>query len=231
MYKILLVDDNSFFIETEKEFFRREDLVVLTATNGREALEVIRTKKPDLVFTDLFMPEVNGDEVCLAVKKDPRLKSMPVVIVTSTDREPDLDRCRKANCDGVIKKPFRREQFLDLAKKFLKGHKWSGERIRTSIPVTFWNSSGTPLAGHLVDLNTGGLFLGTNNLLQIDASLDLEFTLSPQFPAIRCQGRVAWRNSAIMPRTQDLPTGMGVQFVNLEEGIRRIIQRWMEQNL
>jgi CheY-like chemotaxis protein len=231
MNKILLVDDNNFFLETEKEFFRREEVVLLTAGNGREALEIIRAEQPGLVFTDLFMPEVNGDEVCQAVKRDPRLKTTTIIIVTSTDREADLNRCRQAGCDGVIIKPFKREQFLGFAQKFLRSTKWSGQRIRTKIPATFRASGGSPCTGSLLDLNTGGLFLGAESLLPIDAQLDLEFTLNPQSASIRCQGRVAWRNSAIMPRSPDLPPGMGIQFVHLEAGARRAIQRWMDQSV
>src|SRR5512133_2862778 len=94
--KILLVDDNRLFLEMEKEFLQPCAVKIYTARTGREALEVVRLVLPDLVFMDLHMPEMDGASCCTAIKAEPDLRSVPVVMIVTAENEDDLERCRRA---------------------------------------------------------------------------------------------------------------------------------------
>ena len=84
---ILFVDDNSLFIEIEKEFLQYTGVDVLTARDGLEALDVVKTKRPDLIFMDLQMPKMDGAECCRAIKSDNSLSTIPVVMVSAKGNE------------------------------------------------------------------------------------------------------------------------------------------------
>ena len=60
--KVLLADDVQLFLELEKSFFSREEVYVRMVRSGREVLEAVAEEMPDLIFLDMFMPEMNGDE-------------------------------------------------------------------------------------------------------------------------------------------------------------------------
>ena len=79
--KFLLVDDVELFLNLEKSFLDRESFIIDTARSGKEALEKIRADKPDLVLLDLYMPEMNGDEVCRQIKSDPLTRDIIVIMM------------------------------------------------------------------------------------------------------------------------------------------------------
>jgi CheY-like chemotaxis protein len=76
---ILLVDDTPLFLKIAKDFFRREQVNILTASNGPEAVAFVKKDQPDLVFMDLHMLGGDGDEACNEIKTDIRLKSTPIL--------------------------------------------------------------------------------------------------------------------------------------------------------
>src|SRR5512144_2241892 len=90
--KILLVDDSRLFIEMEKEFLQPCAVMIYTARDGREALELVRMVRPDLIYMDLHMPEMDGAECCAALKADPDMKCIPVVMVVTMEQDDDLLR-------------------------------------------------------------------------------------------------------------------------------------------
>src|SRR6516225_4037411 len=117
--KILLVDDDRLFLEMEKDFLRQSAVMVYTAADGREALDLLKTVRPDLIFMDLLMPEIDGATCCGILKSDPHLSSIPVVIVSVAGLEDDFARCRAAGCDGILNKPIKRDEFLAFGHRFL----------------------------------------------------------------------------------------------------------------
>src|SRR6516165_8227657 len=104
--KVLLVDDVTMFLELQKMFLKLSSVHVLTARNGIEAIEVARKERPALIFMDLHMPGMNGDECCAAIKADPELKSVPVIMLTSEGKIGDQALCYKSGCNGFLTKPL-----------------------------------------------------------------------------------------------------------------------------
>ena len=225
--KIVLVDDVELFLMLEKTFFSREDFELITARNGQEAFTAIRETNPDMVFMDLYMPEMNGDECCQMVKRDHKYRDIPIIMVTQGGREEDLERCRRSGCDDIVLKPINRHDFMTTAQKFLQIRERAVKRFRARLRVRYGAMS-RELLDYSIDLSTGGLFLETTRPLLLETPLDLEFILPETDTTIRCKGRVAWVNNPKLRRKSHLPAGMGVQFLDLTLDDMNAIRNYIE---
>ena len=120
--KILIADDESFIrllIEQALEELEDEGVALLTAEDGAEALETIRREEPDLVFLDVMMPQMNGFDVCRAVKRDLNMGGVYVVILTAKGQEIDKQRGAEVGADLYMTKPFDPDELLSLAEGVL----------------------------------------------------------------------------------------------------------------
>ncbi len=213
--KILLADDVELFLELEKTFFCREGMTLLIARTGQEAVDLARAERPRLVFMDLYMPQLDGDEACRQIKADPELRFTPVVMVTHGGREEDLERCRQAGCDEIVLKPINRHQFMETARRFLAIPARTAPRVEARLRVRFGISPDDLLEHFSINISTGGLFLETSRPLAENSPLFLEFFLPGLPEPICCRARVAWVNAAAAPCKPLLPSGVGVQFLDL----------------
>jgi CheY-like chemotaxis protein len=227
---ILIVDDGPLFLKMAKDFFRREQVDIVTATSGPEAADVFKKENPDLVFMDLYMTGGDGDEACKEIKSNYRLKSVPIVMMTSSDRPHDIERCRKAGCDDFIRKPFTREILLNTTRKFIKLPGWSGKRVKIKAPVKFGGNVEKLLTGALTDLSVGGFFLETDQLMPIGSELHIKLQLSRDFSPVQCKGKVVWLNRKINLKKDDASPGMGVEFIDIKKLDLLTIQGWMVSN-
>jgi CheY-like chemotaxis protein len=103
---ILLVDDSKVTRELIKVYLIVKDVRVLDARDGLEALEVARAERPDLILCDLRMPRLDGPGLCLALRADPALRDIPVLILTSNGDDESLRLCREAGARDVLLKPI-----------------------------------------------------------------------------------------------------------------------------
>jgi len=229
--KILLVDDVKLFIELEKTFFqRKESIEILVAHNGCEALQVVEAESPDLVFMDLHMPEMNGDECCRRIRSSDNGQEIPLIMVTSAGHDADKERCLAAGCDEIITKPINRLQFLSIAKKYLGVYERKDPRYAVHVKVLYGAERANVLSNYSVNLNTGGLFLETTTVLPIDSRLFLEFRLPGGEQSVSCQARVAWVNNSRTPSKKDLPLGVGLQFLDISADQVSIIEHYIRDN-
>jgi len=224
---ILLVDDTPLFLRMAEDCLRREQVNIVTATNGPDAVAAIKKNNPDLVFMDLYMPGCDGDEACREIKSDFRFAATPIVMVTSSDNPIDAERCIKAGCSEVIHKPLSRDQLLDICNKYIKLPGWSGKRTTIKTPITFSPGPDKKMTGTLFDISVGGLFIETKDLLPVDTRLQLEFQLKQGSRFFKCQGRVAWIKMPGSQKKGDTPTGMGVEFIEINKLDIMAIQAWI----
>jgi CheY-like chemotaxis protein len=93
---VLLVDDDAGFREIWKMKLTSSGFDVLEASNGKEALEILKYKKPDVILLDILMPEMNGIETLLEIKENNNLKDIKVFFITSLDAgDPELIQYHK----------------------------------------------------------------------------------------------------------------------------------------
>lgn len=101
---VLVVDDQATVIKVMERMLS-PDYTVLTARSGASALEIARMKLPDVILLDMVMPEMNGIEVCLQLRKDPMTASIPVIFVTSMDDRHNEETGFRAGAVDYITKP------------------------------------------------------------------------------------------------------------------------------
>lgn len=120
MPKTLLLADDSVTIQKVVGIsFANEDVLLLTVDNGDDAVTRAREARPDLVLADIAMPGKDGYEVCEAIKTDPSLRHVPVLLLSGTFETFDEERARRAGADGHITKPFEAQALVDRVNDLL----------------------------------------------------------------------------------------------------------------
>ena len=103
---ILVVDDEPSVREVLKRLLKQEGYDVVLASNGKEALEVIKNDPPDMVLLDLMMPEMGGMAVCRRIRENPATRLMPVIMITAKGEVADEIKGLQRGADDYIAKPF-----------------------------------------------------------------------------------------------------------------------------
>ncbi|MBE9225246.1 response regulator [Phormidium sp. LEGE 05292] len=119
---ILIVDDEPhirLLLEQTLEDLEDEGVEILTASNGEDALEIIKTQKPDLVFLDVMMPKMNGFEVCKTVKNDLVMPDIYIIMLTAKGQEFDKQKGNEVGADLYMTKPFDPDEVMEKSIKIL----------------------------------------------------------------------------------------------------------------
>lgn len=119
MAKILVVDDEEDIRKLLVTLFEDAGYEVITASDGKEALEVAKSQHPDLIFLDILMPIMDGFQTCAALRKDPETKDTFIAFLTARDLPEDWDKGLQSDADMYIAKPFQADRLLFIAKELL----------------------------------------------------------------------------------------------------------------
>ena len=213
--KVLLVDDTKMMLEIIKSYLANSPVQVVTAQNGKEALEVCSSEQPDLVVLDQNMPVMNGVECCKAMRKDLLLKKIPVIMISSRSTPEDRDVFRQAGCDDFLAKPLERQSFLAKLHVYLPAVEQREARVPCRTEVTM-GISGSSISGVSVDISLTGLYIATDFKASVESLVFLRFVLpGTGNPLISATGRIAWLNNAGCPIKPDLPPGFGVKILEV----------------
>ncbi len=118
--KIMVVDDEEALLELVKAIMEQEGYEVITAMNGEEALEKLKTVKPDLILLDMMMPGMSGREVCEKIRENPKTKNLKIVFLTVAKfSEAGKDILKKMKVLDYITKPFDNEGLVRRVKKIV----------------------------------------------------------------------------------------------------------------
>jgi CheY-like chemotaxis protein len=117
--KILLADDSITIQKVVELTFSDGDYEVSAVNNGAKAIQKLSEMRPDIILSDIIMPEKNGYEVCEYVKSHPEYRNIPVVLLTGTFEPFDPDRAEKAGCDAVVTKPFESQSLIHKVEELI----------------------------------------------------------------------------------------------------------------
>ena len=127
-YSILVVDDNpdltDFLKKALGEYFKR----ILTASDGVEALQLIKSHTPDIIVSDVMMPRMNGYELCKNIKEDIAISHIPVILLTARDDKQSQMSGYKNGADAYLTKPFEVEMLMELIRNRLKNREHTKKR-------------------------------------------------------------------------------------------------------
>src|SRR5512142_1287473 len=126
--KILLADDSITIQKVVELTFSDGDYEVIAVNNGARAIQKLGEMRPDIILSDIIMPEKNGYEVCEFVKSRPDFRNIPVILLTGTFEPFDPDRADKAGCDAVVTKPFESQSLIHKVEELI-------DHARTTAPT------------------------------------------------------------------------------------------------
>lgn len=118
--KIVLIEDDSFLAGMYATKLNLEGFEVIQASDGLEGVEKVREIKPDMVLLDIILPKMDGFEVLEALKKDPDLKDIPVMMLTNLGKKEEVDKGFEMGAvDYLIKAHFVPSEVIKKIKKYL----------------------------------------------------------------------------------------------------------------
>lgn len=120
-WTILVVDDEPDSLEVASRWLRLSGAVTLTASNGREGLELLYAHQPDCVIADLSMPEIDGWELLYIMHQDATLADIPVIALTAHVMDTVKERVDKVGFAAYISKPLNPDKFVIQVINILKG--------------------------------------------------------------------------------------------------------------
>ncbi len=123
MVTVLVVDDSHASREIFSGILQSHSINVIEATNGLEATKQIKEHNPDVVISDVVMPEMNGYELCRWIKGNPSTQKIPILLCSTKDEEFDRYWGMKQGADAYITKPFAPPELLKKIKELFENSK------------------------------------------------------------------------------------------------------------
>lgn len=224
---ILLVEPSKFFLTIQKQFLNRQPITIAEAANATEARAVCRAERPGLIYMASELPDMDGITCCHLFKNDPKLQTIPIIMICPEETEDQADIIRRSGCDAILVKPLERRRFLEIGRSFLAGFR---EARRTCLIPIQVRRDGREIAANGLDISSGGVFLKTEEHFPIGTTVELEIQLSRDGepgPKIKCNGRIPWLNSAENPTKPYHPVGYGIQFVDLPSNSQNVLNGFL----
>jgi len=120
--KVMIIDDSNTIRRSAEIFLGKAGAEVVVAEDGFDALAKIADNNPDLIFCDILMPRLDGYQTCAMIKKSPRYKDTPVVMLSSKDGLFDRARGRLVGSDRYLTKPFTKDSLLQTVAEFTQSN-------------------------------------------------------------------------------------------------------------
>ena len=117
--KVMVIDDSKTIRRTAEKLLKNAGCDVVTAENGFEALPVISTSHPDIIFIDIMMPRLDGYQTCSLIKNNAVFKDTPVIMLSSKDGLFDRAKGRVVGAEQYLTKPFARDDLLNAIRTHL----------------------------------------------------------------------------------------------------------------
>jgi len=125
--KILAVDDEKHIVRLVQVNLERQGYQVVTASDGKEALEKVATERPDLVVLDVMMPYMDGFEVLQTLRRNPATRELPVIMLTAKAQDADVLRGWQSGVDLYLTKPFNPMELISFVKRIFASLESGGD--------------------------------------------------------------------------------------------------------
>jgi two-component system alkaline phosphatase synthesis response regulator PhoP len=122
-YNVLVVDDEPNIVLSLKFLMEQKGYEVSIARNGKEALEALNKKLPDLILLDVMMPKPDGYEVCQKIRATPEWENIPVIMLTAKGREVEREKGLAMGADYYVTKPFGTQELVAKVQTVLEENK------------------------------------------------------------------------------------------------------------
>jgi CheY-like chemotaxis protein len=205
MKTILFADDIPASLDLFEAILQRAECRFLRAEDGPAALATARRERPDLVYLDIEMPHLKGDEVCRILKAELDFAKTPVVLVSARDGEGLAAKC---GADLFLKKPVDEPQLLSTLERFLSLLPRKEPRRSVDWPITFWRE-GSSHNGRIRDLSRTGFFMESKCVQAVGARLAITFPIPREG---KKEHRTFVGEAIVVRSEQESAPGMGCRF-------------------
>ncbi|HEY9650875.1 MAG TPA: response regulator transcription factor [Coleofasciculaceae cyanobacterium] len=165
--KLLLVDDEPGVRESVKEYLEESGFTVQVASNATDAWQMVQQKTPDLVISDVMMPQVDGYQFLKQLRDDPRFKSLPVVFLTARGMTSDRIQGYQAGVDAYLPKPFDPDELIAIVENLI-------ERRSSSLDETASSTELEKIAQQIAEIR--GLIAKQTGLTTTPPPIRIDFT-------------------------------------------------------
>jgi len=117
MRTVLIIEDEPLNLELEKALFEAAGYIVLEAGDSKEGIAIAQDKKPDVIVLDYQLPVINGVQLVKMLKRDPKTKGIPCIIVTASANEDQIEKLKSSHACGYITKPINTRTFVEQVIK------------------------------------------------------------------------------------------------------------------
>ncbi|MDY7003143.1 MAG: response regulator transcription factor [Cyanobacteriota bacterium] len=167
--KILLVDDEPGLREAVQAYLEDSGFNVNVASNANEGWDILQSYLPDLVITDVMMPQIDGYQFLQKLREDPRFKALPVVFLTAKGMTTDRIQGYQAGCDAYLSKPFDPEELVAIVENLLE---------RRIVATSQNEGENTPdiaaLASQIAEIKA--MLMGKNTIAQTPSPIKIDLT-------------------------------------------------------
>jgi twitching motility two-component system response regulator PilG len=115
--RVMVIDDSNTIRRSAEIFLLKAGCEVILAEDGFDALAKITDHQPQVIFVDIMMPRLDGYQTCALIKKNPRLRDIPVIMLSSKDGLFDRARGRLVGSDEYLTKPFTKDTLLEAVRR------------------------------------------------------------------------------------------------------------------
>jgi twitching motility two-component system response regulator PilG len=115
--RVMVIDDSNTIRRSAEIFLLKAGCEVILAEDGFDALAKITDHHPQIIFVDIMMPRLDGYQTCALIKKNPRLREIPVIMLSSKDGLFDRARGRLVGSDEYLTKPFTKDTLLEAVRR------------------------------------------------------------------------------------------------------------------
>jgi CheY-like chemotaxis protein len=120
---VYFIDDSATMREVIKIAFRRENILVITCADATSALNQFEQHPPDVVITDVIMPDQDGYSVCSQIKQNPQFAKTPVILMSGVVNKSVADRAVAVQADELVRKPFQPQELISRVRNLLNASK------------------------------------------------------------------------------------------------------------
>lgn len=117
--RILVVEDDPHILRQVEYILHQQGYAVETATTGVEAFRALAVRRPDLLITDIMMPEMDGYELVSSIRRDAELANLPVMMLTAKTQDTDVMQGYQTGADMYLTKPFNPGELVSFVKRIL----------------------------------------------------------------------------------------------------------------
>jgi two-component system, OmpR family, alkaline phosphatase synthesis response regulator PhoP len=117
--RVLIVDDEPHIVLSLEFLLQRAGYETVSAADGEAGLAMVRQQRPDLVLLDVMMPKRNGFEVCQAIKADPDVRGIPIIMLTAKGQEVEVLKGLDLGASAYVTKPFGNAEILEVIRGVL----------------------------------------------------------------------------------------------------------------